>query len=176
MKILSGLYKNRPLKTPKGDKTRPTSSKVRESVFNILQNRMEEARFLDVFAGSGSMGIEALSRGAKSAEFIEWDKQSASCIRENLAMLQLKAPIHQQAAEIAFKRLLRDKAQFDIIYMDPPYSLDVSPLVEKATPLLAPEGILILEQSKRTKIGISSLKKIDERHFGDTTLYFWELL
>ena len=176
MKILSGLYKNRPLKTPRGDKTRPTSSKVRESVFNILQNRIEGARFLDVFAGSGSMGIEALSRGAKKAEFIEWDKQSAACIRENLALLKLHAPIHQQAAEIAFKRLLKDKAQFDIIYIDPPYSLDVTPLLEKIGPLLAPEGILILEQSKRTKIDIPSLKKTDERHFGDTTLHFWELL
>ncbi|NGX26610.1 MAG: Ribosomal RNA small subunit methyltransferase D, partial [Chlamydiae bacterium] len=71
MKILAGKYKNRPLKTPKGDRTRPTASKVRESIFSILQNQIEGARFLDLFAGSGSMGLEALSRGAESAVFIE---------------------------------------------------------------------------------------------------------
>ena len=175
MKILAGKYKNRPLKTPKGDRTRPTASKVRESIFSILQNQIEGARFLDLFAGSGSMGLEALSRGAESAVFIEKNRLAASCIRENLAKLGIIASVLQQDAQTALKRLTKEKEQFDIIYIDPPYSLDILPLLEKIPPLLASDGIVILEQSKKAEIDFSLLEKIEERHFGDTTLHFWQL-
>ncbi len=176
MRILSGLYKNRQLKTPKGAKTRPTSSKTRGSVFDILQNRIDEAHFLDVFAGSGSMGIEALSRGAKSAVFIERDRLAAGCIRENLTNLGLTATVLQSDAESALKRLVKQKKQFDIIYIDPPYTLDIKPLLEKIPPLLAEGAVAILEQSKRTEIDFPLLELIEKRNIGDTTLYFWRQL
>ncbi len=176
MRILSGLYKNRELKTPKGQKTRPTTSKIRGSVFDILQNQIQDVHFLDLFAGSGGMGIEALSRGAASATFVERDRAAASCIRENLQTLEIKAPLLQTDALTALRRLAKQNASFDIIYIDPPYDLNILTLLEHIPPLLAPQGLIILEQSKRTSIKTSSLTQIDERHFGDTSLYFFEAI
>ena len=169
MKILAGQYKNRLLKTPKGSTTRPTSSKVRGSVFDILQHQIEGARFLDLFAGSGSMGLEALSRGADSATFVESNRPAAHCIRDNLATLNIKAPILQMDAKAALKLLTKKQELFDIIYIDPPYDLNVSPLLDLLPPILAPGGLILLEQSKRATIE-TTLAKVDERHFGDTLL------
>jgi 16S rRNA (guanine(966)-N(2))-methyltransferase RsmD len=173
MRIITGLYKNRVLKTPKGDSTRPTSDKVRGSIFNILQNQIEGRTFLDLFAGSGSMGIEALSRGAASATFVEKERRAVHCIQENLESLQIEAEILGIDALSAIKRLTKANRQFDLIYIDPPYALDIEPLLEIVQPILAPEGMVILEQSKRAKIEAKGLKLVDERHFGDTTVYFF---
>lgn len=173
LKILSGKFKNRLLKTPKGTKTRPTSSKVRGSIFDSLQNQVDNADFLDLFAGSGSMGIEALSRGAKSATFIEKDRSAAACIRENLEMLGIEASVYQMDVFIALKLLLKKGGAFDLIYIDPPYELNIAPLIAQIPPLLSPEGILIVEQSKHAKLEAPLLQKIDEKKFGDTVLYFW---
>lgn len=173
MRIQSGIYKNQTLKTPKSNKTRPTSSKIRGSVFDILQNQIEGAQFLDVFAGSGSMGLEALSRGASDATFIEQAKIAAQCIRENLSSLKISARVLQQEAKIALKRLAKENAHFDIIYIDPPYDLDIIPVLELIPPLLTTDGIVILEQSSKAKIDFQDLKKIEERKFGDTTLFLY---
>ncbi|MDN3505601.1 MAG: 16S rRNA (guanine(966)-N(2))-methyltransferase RsmD [Simkaniaceae bacterium] len=173
MKIQSGIYKNHPLKAPKSNKTRPTSSKIRGSVFDILQNQIEGAHFLDVFAGSGSMGLEALSRGASDATFIEQAKIAAQCIRENLKSLKVQARLFQQDAKIALKRLAKENAHFDIIYLDPPYDLDITPVLELIPPLLSPDGIAILEQSSKANIDFQELKKTEERKFGDTTLHLY---
>lgn len=173
MRIITGLYKNRVLKTPKGDTTRPTSDKVRGSIFNILQNQIEGRTFLDLFAGSGSMGIEALSRGAASATFVEKERRAVQCIKENLESLQIEAEVFATDALSAVKRLIKASRQFDLIYIDPPYALDIEPLLELVQPILAPEGTLILEQSKRAKIEPNGLKQVDERHFGDTVIYFF---
>nr|NGX47058.1 hypothetical protein [Chlamydiota bacterium] len=116
-----------------------------------------------------------LSRGAESAVFIEKNRLAASCIRENLVKLGISASVLQQDAQIALKRLTKEKVQFDIIYIDPPYNLDILLLLEKIPPLLATDGIVILEQSKKAEIDFSLLEKIEERHFGDTTLHFWQL-
>lgn len=174
MKVISGIYKNRQLKTPKGDRTRPTSSKVRGSVFDILQGEIEGARFLDLFAGSGSMGIEALSRGAKSAVFVEKDRNAANCIRENLNALGIDAKLLQLDAQVAVKKLQKLGEVFDLIYVDPPYALDVGPLLEKLPTLLAENGLILLEQGKRAKISADHLELVDERHFGDTTLFSYK--
>lgn len=173
MRIITGLYKNRVLKTPKGETTRPTSSKLRGSIFDILQNQIEGRSFLDLFAGSGSMGIEALSRGASSATFVEKDRVAANCIRENLAMLQIEAELLQNDAVSILKRFIKNNRQFDIIYIDPPYALNIEPLLGEISQILAPEGVIILEQNKKAKIGASGLNLVDERHFGDTTVYFF---
>lgn len=175
MKILAGIYKNRQLKTPKGEKTRPTASKVRGSVFDILQNQIQNTRFLDVFAGSGSMGIEALSRGAREATFIEKERSSAACIRANLEDLGLEAKVYQKDAKIILKRLAKQKMQFEIIYMDPPYALNIETFLELIPPLLAPDGILIVEQSKRTPSELPLFEKIKEKRIGDTILYFCKI-
>lgn len=172
IRILSGKYKNRLLKTPKGTKTRPTASKVRKSLFDALQHQIEGARFLDIFAGSGSMGLEAMSRGAASVCFVERDRAAASCIRENLASLGIESSnVYQQDAISALKLLIKKGETFDLIYVDPPYNLNIELLLEEILPLLTPKGILIVEQSKRKKLGALSLKKIDEKKIGDTILY-----
>ena len=173
MKIISGKYKGRPIKAPKGATTRPTSSKVRESIFNILQGEIEGARFLDLFAGSGIMGLEALSHGAESVTFIENNKQAASCIRANLKSLEEKATLLQRDAALALKQLHKAQAQFDIIYMDPPYALDISPLFELLPPLLAPLGLLLIEQARGQELNIPGLASTDLRHFGDTCIHLF---
>ncbi len=157
---------------PKGDSTRPTSAKLRGSIFDILQNQIEGKSFLDLFAGSGSMGIEALSRGASTAVFVEKDRGAAMCIKENLLALQIEAIVLQMDAWSAVKRLIKEGKQFDIIYIDPPYTLKIGSLLGEIPPLLAPGGLIVLEQSKRAIMEASSLKTLDVRHFGDTTIYF----
>jgi len=175
MKILTGRFKNRELKTPKGQKTRPTSSKVKGSVFDILQNQILDAHFLDLFAGSGSMGIEALSRGAIHATFVEKDRAGCQCIRENVALLKLEdeTTIVQSEITAALKRLIRNEERFDIIYIDPPYTLKITPLLEEIPKILKEEGLIILEQSKEACIQVATLNQVDKRDFGDTSLYFF---
>lgn len=175
MRILSGRFKNREIKTPKGEKTRPTSAKVRGSVFDILQNQIQDTLFLDLFAGSGAMGIEALSRGAKQATFVERDRLAARCIQENLTSLDLleESILFPTDAMTAIKHFVKNGSLFHIIYVDPPYALDIHPLLEALSPLLSPEGIVILEQRKDALIEAKNLRQIDKRHFGDTLLLFF---
>lgn len=173
MKIIAGKYKNLSLKSPKGSKTRPTLSKVRQSVFNIIQNEIEGARFLDLFAGSGAMGCEALSRGASTVTFVEKDFAAIQCIKDNLQKLGEKGTILKADAQAALKKI---EGPFDILYIDPPYDLNIHPLLELLPPLMHEESLALLEQSKRTPIQTPHLIQVDERNFGDTTLFFFKKL
>ena len=173
MKILSGLYKNHAIVSPKGSKTRPTSSKMRGSVFNILQHEIDGAHFLDLYAGSGAMGLEALSRGAASATFVDKDKEATRCIRQNLKALGIDAQVIQSDAISALKRL---KSPFDIIYIDPPYELTIEPLLEKIGDHLFKNGTILVEQSSRVTLHVKSLHLMDKRLFGDSALYFFTTL
>ena len=175
MRILAGLFKNRTLASPKGKKTRPTSSKVRESLFDILQNDIENATFLDLYAGSGAIGCEALSRGAKTVTFVEKDSLAVRCLRKNLSDLSLeeKADIFHGDSLDAIKYFQRKKIFFDLIYMDPPYALNISSLLEKSAKILASGGQLVIEQRKKAELEAKSLKLIDKRTIGDTQLIFW---
>ena len=101
MRVIAGTARRLPLVTPKGMETRPTTDRIKETLFNILQNDLPGCHFLDLFAGSGAIGIEALSRGAAKAVFVDNSKEALSCIRQNL-----------------------EKTHFDIIFMDPPYQLN----------------------------------------------------
>lgn len=120
IKILGGTFKGIPIKAPSGTSTRPTLSMVRESVFNMSQNKIEEALFLDIFAGTGAMGLEALSRGALHSTFIEKDRKALSCLKENIEKLAIKdkATILPIDVLAALKKLT---GPFSIIYIDPPY-------------------------------------------------------
>lgn len=123
MRIISGFLKNRLLESPKGNAVRPTSEKLRACFFNICQNDIEGSSFLDLFAGSGAMGLEALSRGATSATFVEMDKLAAACIRNNIARLDVKdrAQLFQGNVFQIIHRWAEQSKSFDIIYADPPY-------------------------------------------------------
>lgn len=147
LRIIAGKYKGRVLKTPKGPSTRPTQGMLREAVFNICQHVVDGARVLDLFAGSGAMGFEALSRGAAHVVFVENNRFALSCIRENIALLQLEntCSLLKMDALSALKRL---KDPFDLIYVDPPYDSNISPYLEiiNSKKLLSSEGILFIEE------------------------------
>lgn len=126
MRVIAGKARRLPLKTIEGLDTRPTTDRIKETLFNILQNDIYGVRFLDVFAGSGGIGIEALSRGAEQAVFIEQSRTAAQCIRENLKFTHLdgQAVVMQNDVLAAFSRL-EGESSFGIIYMDPPFGKEL---------------------------------------------------
>ncbi len=121
MRVISGTARSLPLKTPSGTETRPTTDRIKETLFNMLQVDVPGSIFVDVFAGSGGIGIEAISRGAKHAYFIENGKDAISCIQDNLVFTKFtdKATLLKQDA-ISALSLISEK-QVDIVFMDPPY-------------------------------------------------------
>jgi len=119
--IISGEFKNRRLKTPTGDKVRPTASRVREAWFSILQRSLREARVLDLYAGSGALGLEALSRGANTADFVEVHRMSLAALKANIKTLKVegRTTIHRVEA-LRFAEQLHP-GQYDVAFADPPY-------------------------------------------------------
>lgn len=175
LRIVGGKFKGRALKAPKGAATRPTQGMLREAVFNICQSEVTGGAFLDLFAGSGAMGLEAISRGAAHATLVEKDRHAIAAIRENIASLQVESETSLMtcSAEAAIKRL---SSPFDIIYIDPPYDLPTAPLVEQilAHKLLALYGLLFIEERFRktaTAPQFTSLSWISSRKFGEALLH-----
>ena len=125
MRVIAGKARRLALKTVPGMETRPTTDRIKETLFNILQPEIPDCRFLDLFSGSGGIGIEALSRGAESAVFVEKNPKACACIRENLTFTKLspKAVVMEQDVLSAINRL-SGSGVFDIIFMDPPYGKD----------------------------------------------------
>jgi len=154
MRVIAGSAKRLQLKTVDGFDTRPTTDRIKETLFNMIAPYIPDCRFLDLFGGSGAIGIEALSRGAAEAVFIEKNPQAAACIRENLKCTKLEE--NGSLIEMDVLRALKELAgqrPFDYIYMDPPYNQ----LLEKQvleylaeTELLAEDGTIIVEASKET--------------------------
>jgi len=158
MRVIAGIYKGRRLKTLEGLSVRPTSDRMRETLFNILAPRIEGARFADVCAGSGAIGIEALSRGAGLVTFIESSLKAARIISENLRNCGIgweEYRVINRDVIRALKNLASEKAQFDIIYFDPPYDSDIYTsvmwLIAK-NDLLAEGGALIVEHRRQTPL------------------------
>lgn len=156
MRVIAGKARRLPLKTVPGMDTRPTTDRIKETLFNILQNEIPGVRFLDIFAGSGGIGIEALSRGASEAVFIENSKQAASCIRENLAFTHLdsQAQVLQWDVLAAFSRMEGQKP-FHIIFMDPPYGKELENtvleyFVSHRPSFVSEESLIIVEMAKGT--------------------------
>ncbi|MBR6160204.1 MAG: 16S rRNA (guanine(966)-N(2))-methyltransferase RsmD [Lachnospiraceae bacterium] len=121
MRVISGSAKRLPLVTPKGLNTRPTSDKVKETLFNILAPELYDANFLDLFAGSGAIGIEALSRGSRHCTFIEKDREAVKCIRQNLEKTHLSEMATVYASDVLTSLHHIGTGPFDIVFMDPPY-------------------------------------------------------
>ncbi|MCH9614615.1 MAG: Ribosomal RNA small subunit methyltransferase D [Chlamydiia bacterium] len=163
MRITGGRLKGRQIKTPSSKTTRPTQEKVREAVFNMLQFEIEGATFLDIFAGSGAVGIEALSRGAKSATFIESDRSAANILKSNLNAFELNAKVIVKDAALIVPKL----PAFDIVFLDPPYGVKLLDLAN----LVKPNGTLLYESSEKIEIPGLSLKKT--KKFGDTYLHIF---
>jgi 16S rRNA (guanine966-N2)-methyltransferase len=188
MHIIAGTKKHHKIATPKGKQTRPTSERLREALFNICQAYIDNARFLDLFAGSGAMGLEALSRGAGFCSFIDISRESLRCIQENIIKLEFENHTKVFSGDVftQLKRLAKHGEQFDIIYADPPYGLPVqskgeslcySDLVLKIideTNLLTPSGMFFIEeeQAYKPKIeGLQNLQLVSSRKSGRSALH-----
>ena len=178
MRIGSGTFKGRTLKTPKGEATRPTSGLVRETLFNILARDIPEARVLDLFAGSGSVGLEALSRGAAHATFVEKARPALACLRENIAALGVadETMVLPYPVERAFDDLIRHDASYNLIFLDPPfadaeaYAHTLAAVADSA--LLAPDGVLVAQHDARLPLPeeAGKLKRYRLQKIGDNAL------
>jgi 16S rRNA (guanine(966)-N(2))-methyltransferase RsmD len=184
MHIVAGSRKHRKLLAPKGSQTRPTTERLRETVFNICQNSIEGAHVLDLFAGSGAIGLEALSRGAATALFLDQDKECIRCIKQNLQNLHLEKQSSVLQGDVfkTLNRLIKNGRHFDLIYIDPPYTLlegentyikNILEIIDQSS-LLSPKGLLFLEEPFSNKIKapftFSHLQLISTRRSGKTLL------
>lgn len=155
MRVIAGSARRLSLKTVPGMETRPTSDRIKETLFNMIQPYLTDIKFLDLFAGSGQIGIEALSRGAREAVFVDNSKSAFSCIEDNLKVTKLEdfAKVYNQDVLIALKRL-EGNYVFDYIFMDPPYNhLLERQVLEylKTSPLVHENSVIIIEASLETK-------------------------
>ena len=154
MRVIAGSAKRLQLKTVEGMETRPTTDRIKETLFNMISMYLADSHFLDLFAGSGAIGIEALSRGAAHATFVEHSHEAMGCIRENLSYTHLaeRATLYEADVLSALKRM-EGKEKYDYIFMDPPYDclLEKSVLQYLSTSdLLAQDGLIIIEASLET--------------------------
>lgn len=170
-RILAGRWKGRRLNVPRG--ARPTSSRAREALFAILQDAIRGSRFLDLFAGSGAMGLEALSRGASSATFVENDSRA---LERNLAMVGAgpeEFDVLRDDARAAVSSLAARGETFDLVFVDPPYSLEAA-LSKRAAALLAPAGTLVVQtDSDASAPGFLDLFLRERRHYGRNVFWFF---
>jgi 16S rRNA (guanine(966)-N(2))-methyltransferase RsmD len=175
MRVIAGQFKGRRLKTPSWEGVRPTSDKLRETLFNILAPHVAGARVLDGYAGTGAIGIEALSRGAAHVTFIEHDARAVSLIQSNLAACGVEQgyTIHRGDVASVLRQLPRDAA-FDLVLLDPPYQDAVAPALEAAADRLAPDGLIVLERATRREPDVPArLARARDVKSGDSTLTFF---
>lgn len=176
MRVTGGLYKGRLLKAASGLISRPTTDKVRQSIFNILMNDIEDQECLDLFAGSGALGIEAISRGAASAIFIESGHHQADAIKANLKSLDLKSRLIKTDYKSGCRLLADEGLQFDLIFADPPYGKfspdDVAEAVGHYN-LLRVNGFLIIEHKYGVELTDDRFYLLKRRKFGQTEVSFY---
>ena len=173
MRIVGGKYKGRVLAEFKGQDIRPTADMVRESLFNILQFKIFSASFLDLFSGTGAMGIEALSRGAKKVHFNDADKKSIAVLKQNLSKIKVEEE-YKITNYDAITFLQNSVEKFDFIYIDPPYKTDLGERALKVvTNALNDNGVVIFEDEKPFDKEISGLIKYDSRKYGRVHLTFF---
>lgn len=175
MRIIAGKHRGRKLIAPKDEKVRPTSDRIRESIFNILQWNIIDKVVLDLFAGTGAMGLEAISRGAK-AVFNDNDRESIALIKHNLKALNEQAEIFNLDYADAIERLKGRK--FDIIFLDPPYKKDIKHVLTliKCADLLMDNGIIVYERSSDIECVYDKYIIKDQRKYGKTALDFLEIV
>lgn len=179
IRVIAGQAKGRRLKLVPGDTTRPIMDRVKEALFNILGRDVWEATFLDLFAGTGSVGIEALSRGAKQATFVEIDRKAWQVIQENLALTKLGARAVVWRDDVLEILHQPPPAQYDYIYVAPPqYKVIWQQVLEAldTNPAWIPPGTIVIVQidpAERKAIDLKHLEAYDERRYGNTLLWFF---
>jgi 16S rRNA (guanine966-N2)-methyltransferase len=171
VRVIAGEFRGRPLKAPPGRGTRPTADRVREALFSILGD-LSGARVLDLYAGSGALGIEALSRGARETVFVEQSRRTAEVIRANLEAVG--NPAADVRVEPVFRFLERDSGDtpYDVVFADPPYSSAprvAERLSELLPAVLSETSLTVTESDKRSPLRLA-LPLVDERTYGDTRI------
>ena len=179
MRIIGGKYRSRVLASFVGDAVRPTADRVKESLFNMLALRFHGARVLDLFSGSGALGIESLSRGAEQVVFNDLSKDSVALLRKNLKSLKIAEGEDVRVFTLdAQLCLAAQKQPFDIIFIDPPYRLEcgveaIKTVAQKG--LLKVGGVLVFERDRAFEGEIDGLEVYDERKYGKTYLTFFRV-
>lgn len=180
MRVIGGSAKRRRLVAPPGRSIRPTADRVKEALFNILAPKVPGARFLDLFAGTGSIGIEALSRGATRVVFVDRSPRAVNLIRENLRRtgMSQKSAVFGQDALTALNLLGRKGERFDLIYIDPPYKKGYETKALRSIAgrcLLAPGGLAVCESDCRDELPetVEDLVLVRRERYGDTVLSFY---
>jgi 16S rRNA (guanine966-N2)-methyltransferase len=177
MRVTGGTGRGRRLQMPRGEGVRPTSDKVKQALFNILQDRIEGASLLDLFAGTGGIGIEALSRGARRVVFVDSSRQSLEAIKKNVEQSGFSSQAQVIAAEAA-SFLKKTIESFDIVFLDPPYAEEQQPLLERiaGSKAVNSSSIVIAEHFKKQpspeQAGGLVLQR--EARYGDTVLAFYK--
>ena len=170
--MIAGTYGGRTLAAPAGRATRPTSDRVREALFSILGERVRGARVLDLFAGSGALGLEALSRGAAEATFVDAAPEAVRAVRTNLARLGVDADVRRADARAFLRSASAAARHYDLVFLDPPYRLaaQLGRDLSAALPaVLAPGAVVVAESDRRAPLALE-LPLRDERRYGDTLL------
>lgn len=174
MRIIAGAAKGRKLDAPKSG-TRPMTGRVRESVFSILGSRVRGARVLDLYAGTGSLGLEAMSRGAQDVVFVESGGQAVRCLERNIDRVGLGGHVRQRKVG---PFLGGETGEFDAIFVDPPYAVDdreVEEVLDRIQGALSCEGIVVLHRQARSSIEPPEfLHRVEERRYGDAVITMME--
>jgi 16S rRNA (guanine966-N2)-methyltransferase len=171
VRVVAGRFGGHGLVAPRGRSTRPTSDRVREALFSILAS-VDGARVLDLFAGSGALAIEALSRGAADAVFVDSSAAAVAAIRRNLSAVGVEAVVRRQAALSYLEAARRDARLYDLVFLDPPYrhASALGPDLSAALgPVLAPGARVVTESARRAPLELD-LGLLDERRYGDTLI------
>ncbi|MDE3106140.1 MAG: 16S rRNA (guanine(966)-N(2))-methyltransferase RsmD [Acidobacteriota bacterium] len=184
MRVIAGTYRSRPLQAPPGSATRPTADRLRETLFNVLQMRVAGSRVVDLYAGSGAVGIEALSRGASFVWFAENATAAAAAIRANLRTLGINTgySLEERSVAAVLERLARLPEPVDLVFLDPPYEAvgEYSAALgmlgsQRLVGLLAADAIVVVEHRRKTPLAAQygQLERYRELRQGDATLSFY---
>jgi 16S rRNA (guanine(966)-N(2))-methyltransferase RsmD len=178
MRVIAGTAKGRVLRSPRGRDTRPITDRAKESLFNILVPRIPGSRFLDLFAGTGGVGIEALSRGSAHVTFVERSAAAVADIRHNLGVTHLAANAEVAVADV-FTYLRSDPSPFDVIFLAPPQWLGLwtrtVQLLDQRPGWLAPDGVVVVQHdpSESTDVPLQHLRMSGERTYGRVRFTFF---
>ena len=179
MRIIAGTARGRKIEAPEGKNTRPTLDRVRENLFNILQMNIRDSRVLDLFAGSGALSIEALSRGAESATLVDSDRNASRIQKKNLEALGFanRAEVLLRDWKQAAAELAREGRRYDLVFLDPPYRMtDLHEVFTAVGQLLAEDGLVILEHEAKAAVTAGEgYEETDRRQWGYCGVTFYRL-
>lgn len=180
MRVIAGQFRSRILRAPSGLHTRPTSDRLRETLFNVLAPRISGARFLDLYAGSGAVGVEAISRGAAHVSFVEQAPPALKMLRANLESLSITTGYRVESAKVsAFLRTAgKSQPEFDLIFLDPPYDLagEYESTLSAIGKFLATDGLVVAEHRRKDVLPeeFAALKRTRLLEQGDAALSFYQ--